>query len=419
MLDRKTPPPFNSSTSFHLLEPSVKTLANGLTLQFISGGEQEVVRVEIIFNAGRWTEELWGTSHFSAGLLNKGTANKSSFEIAQIFDQYGAHVEVSPGLDVVSVSIYSLVKNIQPVLQLFYEIVTGAIFPEKELRQTKSIFLQNLKVNQEKTSFVASSIIRKNLFGGNHPYGKELEEADVAKLERENLVNFYNQNFRGTHVFVSGKISESTRKLLEDTFSLLPVGKSDLRNHKSTEVSAKPVYIEKEGSSQTSIRLGKKSIMRSHTDYADVLFLNHILGGYFGSRLMKNIREEKGLSYGIYSALHALQHDSYIVIGADVNKENRVLATQEIRNEVKRLNAEEVGQHELTTARLHFIGSLQSEITTPFAHADKLKNIALNKLDKDYYQNLIHRINTITASELLLTAQKYYSEESLSEVAVG
>ncbi|HEY8936668.1 MAG TPA: pitrilysin family protein [Cyclobacteriaceae bacterium] len=419
MLDRKTQPPFNSSTSFHLLEPTVKTLANGLTLQFISGGEQEVVRVEIIFDAGRWTEDLWGTSHFSAGLLNKGTTNKSSFEIAQIFDQYGAHVEVTPGLDVVSVSIYSLTKNIQPVLQLFFEIVTSAIFPEKELRQSKSIFLQNLKVNQEKTSFVASSIIRKNLFGENHPYGKELEEADVSKLERQNLVNFYTQNFKATHVFVSGKISEHTRKLLEDTFSQLPVGKTNQRNHKATEELAQPVYIEKEGSSQTSLRLGKKSIMRSHVDYADVLFLNHILGGYFGSRLMKNIREDKGLSYGIYSALHALQHDSYIVIGADVNKENRELATQEIRNEVKRLSAEEVGQHELTTARLHFIGSLQSEITTPFAHADKLKNITLNKLDKNYYQNLIHRINTITAPELILTAQKYYSEESLCEVAVG
>jgi zinc protease len=154
-------------------------------------------------------------------------------------------------------------------------------------------------------------------------------------------------------------------------------------------------------------------------DYFDVLLLNHIFGGYFGSRLMKNIREEKGLSYGIYSSIHTLQNDSYLVIGSDVNKENLELTFDEIRKELYRIRTEKINSDELETARNHFIGSLQSEITTPFAHADKLKNIILYNLPQNYYQNLIKRLDSLTSNDLLNTAEVYFNEESFYEVAVG
>ena len=158
---------------------------------------------------------------------------------------------------------------------------------------------------------------------------------------------------------------------------------------------------------------------RLHDDYFDALFLNHILGGYFGSRLMKNIREDKGLSYGISSSLHALKNDSYLAIGADVNRENLDLAFVEIGNELKRLRAEAVTDEELDVARNHFIGSLQLEITTSFAHADKIKNIILFNLPSDYYQRMIDRVNAINADDLLKVANKYFVEDSFLEIAVG
>jgi predicted Zn-dependent peptidase len=149
--------------------------------------------------------------------------------------------------------------------------------------------------------------------------------------------------------------------------------------------------VEKEGSVQSSIRIGKKIIGRSHSDYASVLFLNHILGGYFGSRLMKNIREDKGLSYGISSSLHTMAKGNHLVIGADVNRENLNLTFDEIGKELKRLRTERVDTAELDTARNHFIGSLQLEITTSFAHADKVKNLLVFNLPENFYQNLIPR----------------------------
>ncbi|HTF21676.1 MAG TPA: insulinase family protein, partial [Chryseolinea sp.] len=173
------------------------------------------------------------------------------------------------------------------------------------------------------------------------------------------------------------------------------------------------------GSVQASIRLGKKSVLRSDKDYADVLFLSHILGGYFGSRLMKNIREEKGLTYGIHASLHALKHDSYLAIGADFDKENIELTIAEIKKELRKLREEPIDANELETARSRFVGGLQSELTTSFEHAEKIKTIVLFGLDNSYYNNLIERIEKVSAADLQKTGERYFSEDSFLEIAVG
>lgn len=419
MLDRKTPPPFNRSISFNLLQPVTRTLPNGIPVHFISGGDQDVVKIELILKAGRWFEQNWGASYFACNLLSKGTQRKTSFEVAQIFDLYGAHLDVVSSFDYVSIALYCIGKQLKPVLELMLEVFTQPVFPEKELAQSKDIYLQNLKVNQEKTSFLASKLIRKSLFGENHPYGKELDATDVTVLTRNQIVDFYKKFFTPSHIFVSGKVSDANQHMIVEAFSALPKSLAPDRPNIHGKETFTPVYLEKADSVQTSIRLGRKSLARLHPDYTDVLFLNHVLGGYFGSRLMKNIREEKGLTYGIHSSLHPMMHDSFLLIGADVNKENRELTIQEIKNELRTLRTEKISDDELDTTRYHFIGTLQGEITTPFAHADKNKNIILNNLPGDYYQAMINRITTIAAEDLLITAEKYFSEESFVEASAG
>lgn len=419
MLDRKTPPPFVRNTSFDLLRPVKKTLPNGVDVFFIAGGEQEVIKVELVFKAGRWYEQLTGCSHFTANLLNKGTRTKSSFEIAQIFDRYGAHLEIHPSLDFVSISIYGLTQYLAPVLDLMIEIITEPAFPEKELAQNKSIFNQNLRVNLEKTSFLASKAFRKNIFGDTHPYGWEIEEENVNALTREQLVTHYQKCFKNASAFVSGKITEESAQLISDKLAILQ--KSPAEEVKHVIKSGKPFrqHLEKEGSLQSTIRTGCRSIQRDDADYASAIFVSHIIGGYFGSRLMKNIREEKGLTYGIYCSLQPFLHDSSLVIGADVNKENVSLAFDEIRKELKRMREEKISTSELETARNHFIGSLQSEITTSFAHADKIKTIYLSNLPEDYYQQMINTIDSIDAIKIMEISEKYLNENNFHEVAAG
>jgi predicted Zn-dependent peptidase len=419
MLDRTVAPPFNRTTRFDLLQSEKVTLKNGIDSWFISAGQQDVIKIELILHGGRWYEKQWGAAHFATNLLLKGTRTKTSAEIAQIFDLYGAHVDLNAGLDVISISLYSLNKYLEPALNLLFEVLTESIFPEKELEQSKSIFLENLQVNHEKTSFLASKSFRKNLFGETHPYGKELEEKDVLALNVDAVKTHYEQFGKDLFILVSGKVDDKTKARIIKTFSELPLHRVSDRKIDNAVNDPKRVSSEKEGSLQSSIRMGKRFIDRNHPDYADVLLLNHILGGYFGSRLMKNIREEKGLSYGIYSSIHTLCRESYLVIGSDVNKENLDLTFSEIEKELIRLHDKKIALDELEVARNHFVGSLQAELSTPFAHADKLKNILLFRLSPSYYQNLIHRLDTLGPEDLMKVADQYFRKESFYKISVG
>jgi len=419
MLDRTQAPAYTRSTAFALLQPQEIILSNGATLFVVSGGEQDVIKTELVFSAGRWFETHWGAAYFSSQLLSKGTRNKSSFTIAELFDRYGAHLEISPGLDTVSISLYTLVKNLVPTFQLVLELLQESVFPEKEIELMKSVYLQNLKVNNEKTSFQASKLIRKKLFGETHPYGKELEPSDVEALSREQIVQHHSVLHRAMTVIVSGKVDSASLDFISAQLSALKLSNPDLKKATAKQSDPMREIVKKEGSVQASLRLAKKSISRLDNHYAGLVFLNHILGGYFGSRLMKNIREEKGLTYGINSSLHTLKNESYLAIGADVNNENIEIVFTEIRHELKRLQTEKVGKDELEIARNHFIGSLQSEITTPFAHAEKIKNMFFFNLPTDFYQQMIRTVDHIDADALLALANQYMAHDSFHEVAVG
>lgn len=419
MLDRKIPPSFQKSNLFELIKPERFALPNGITLLAVPGGEQEVIKIELIFRASKWQETQAGVSYFTAQLLQKGTATKNSFQISSELDQFGVHLEVSPGFDFTSITLYGLTKNMTRFFELLLELTTQPSFPESELQQAKDIYIQGLKINLEKTSYLASRQIRRVLFGNDHPYGRDAELQDVEKIQREQLINFHQSHYSSFDIICSGKITDTLLQALKKTFGTLQVGSAPGRVVEKREEPTTNTYLAKENTVQTSIRFGKRTISRIHPDYPALLILNHIFGGYFGSRLMKNIREEKGLTYGIYSSLTALQHDAFLSIGADVDKENRELTTQEIKKELNSLRTQLVGIAELETAKNHFIGSLQAEITTPFAHADKIKNMLLYSLPDAYYQTLLNKIDSVNGSLLLETAQKYFDEDSFSVVAVG
>lgn len=419
MFDRTIAPPFVKSASFELIKPEVETLANGIQVYFVPGGSQEVMKIEFVFEAGRWFEDKVASAHFTAQLLSKGTLQKTSFEIARIFDQYGAHLEISPGLDFVSVSLYTLNKDFAPVLELLMEILSEPVFPEKEFEQSKSVFIQNLKVNKEKTSYVASQTFRKNLYGKGHPYGADVEEKDVEDLNTGDFRKHFDTFLHSPRVFVAGRIDPSNKALMLRSFRKYRNGKSIAEPVHSVKAGSVRDYQEKKESVQRSVRFGQRSVLRSDADYVPVLFVSHVLGGYFGSRLMKNIREEKGLTYGISASLHAMKHDSYLVIGADVNKENTELIFDEIRKELKNLRTDVISGGELETARNHFIGSLQAEITTPFAHADKIKMITLFHLQQDHYQQMIRKIDSVTPAEISEVSERYFNEGNFIQVAAG
>lgn len=419
MLDRTVQPAFQKSSAFDLIHPENIALDNNLPVTIVRGGEQAVAKIEFIFDAGKWHEMQSGVSYFTSHQLQKGTPAKNSYQISSETEQRGVHFEVSPGHDFTSLSLYGLTKNITEVFQLTREIITTPVFPQSELDQAKDIYNQSLRINLEKTSYLASRELRKVLFGEDHPYGRDASIPEVTEIQRAWLVDFHKTRFNNFQIICSGKITDHILNELTDVFGTIKLQASPERHLPAPNKIVSASIVDKKESVQSSLRIGRHVISRTHADYPALLLLNHIFGGYFGSRLMKNIREEKGLTYGINSSIAALKHASYLTIGTDVNKENTDLALHEIKNEMNTLCTELIGKSELETARNHFIGSIQSEITTPFAHADKIKNLLLFSLPANYYQELILKVDSLSQQDLLAAANTYLNPETFSTVTAG
>lgn len=419
MLDRKSAPQFSPLENFLLPEPEITKLTNGGNLVCLDIVQQDVIRIELLFKSGKWYEPAPGISHFTAQLLDKGVPGKTAYQIATWFDLFGASVEISAGLDFIAVTLYSLASNVEKTLSLFFQLVTVPSFPLDELNQAKDIFSQNLKLNLEKNSFVASRNIRKNIFGELHPYGATLDQPHLLTIEPDLLQQYFKNRFTLFEVYVTGKLNPSTRAMLEANLNQLNSNSPSLQRE-FTATGLDPMQlIEKSDSIQTSLRLGKRSVNRNHPDYPQLILLNHLLGGYFGSRLMKNLREEKGLTYGIHSSISAFANDSVFMIGTDVNKKDRELAISEVKNEVKMICDHPVSDTELTLSRNHLLGGLQLDTANPFSVMEKIKTIRTHNLNPQFYNQIFSRISETTPRTLMELAQTHLVPETLYVVAVG
>lgn len=419
MLDRKSAPPYADLHDFQLPTPVVETLDNNVPLVYLGQLDQQVAKIELVFRAGKWHEPALGVSQFTAQLLEKGTSSKTSFQIAEYFDRLGASIEINPGFDHTSASLYTLSKNLKEALPLFCEITQSPVFPDQELNLLKTISRQNLKINNEKTSYVAGKKIRQKIFGPFHPYGSALEETHLDSISQHQLIEFFNLHYHLEEIYLVGSFDKESMEQIRESFHKYPTSLHPDRTWTNVEIDYAPQYIEKTGSIQSSLRLGKKVVNRDHPDYPAIILLNHILGGYFGSRLMKNIREEKGLTYGIHSAINPLKHEAYFVIGTDVNKENRALAISEIEKEIQNLVEQPISLNELELGKNHLLGSLQLETANPFAVIEKIKVVRSNQLPADFYGRLFESLQQLSSVDLQRTAQTYFIPETLLEVSVG
>lgn len=414
-------PSFNKIEGIEIKQPDKYEITPGLDLYAISSGTQPVIKLEMIFPAGKWFESKNSVSMFTAKMLREGAGPFSSFEISELFDSVGAHLEVIPSLDVISITIYSLEKHLARLIPAIKSIIKEPTFPDQEQETLRNIQIQTLKVNNEKTNYVAGNKFRESLFGPDHPYGKIINESDLSSINKSDLDQHFqdlikNQPFT---LIASGLFEDETIDLIKESFSS-PLAKNGIKTDDSYDVrNLGNVDIEKEGSSQSSIKLGSVSIPMSHPDFTALYVTNEILGGYFGSRLMKNIREDKGLTYGIYSSLSSLRNDTFFSISADVKKELKEKAFEEIKLELKKLRMDPVGNEELTIVRNYMLGQIQSSISTPFELASKFKNIHFNGLGYDYYTNLVHTINTISPDQIMSIANNYLHEENMVQVSVG
>ncbi len=422
MLNRTLAPESLQVNEIKFLEPLTQHLDNGIPVFTINAGKQELVRIEFIFENVNWDAskplQAVGVSH----LINNGTDKLSAKEIADKVDYYGAFLQTEYGADQSSVKLYTLNKHLSSVLPILRSILNESIFPEQEL----AIFVQNqkqsLQVNLQKNDFLARRQFANSIFG-NTPYGSNIEAEDYNALKRDDLINYFKAAYKPENctVIVAGKFEENEFAILNNVFgNQWQNTEASVINKFTFEASPKgELLIERPEAIQSAIRMGALSISRNHHDFPGFQVLNCLLGGYFGSRLMANIREDKGYTYGIGSAVVSLRDAGYFFIATEVGTEVCNNALTEIEKEIDLLKTELVVDQELDLVRNYMLGSMLGSLENAFSHADKFKNVYFSGLDHNYYENYIKTVKTITSQELKNLAGKYLNTDNFTKVIVG
>ena len=423
MLDRNIAPTFKKIDFVPLQWPKKYQLNESIPLFVLNAGTQPIVKLEIIFKAGSWYEPQNGIAYFTAKMLKEGTNRKSATAIATYIDQYGASLDIVAEADFLSIHLFTLSSYFDKMLSLVRELLFESTFPAHSLELLKNIQIQAIKVNKEKNNHVAQKALKAALFGKCHPYGKYLTEAEVRCIEPDRLKSYYQQQrFAGCEIFMSGQIEdtmiEAVKQHLKELSSHTSIPAPPSLQQSITKDAAKIQLSTKKQSRQSSISIGKILFTKHHEDYVPMCFLNELLGGYWGSRLMQNIREEKGYTYGIFSSIIPYRHASYFLIATDVIQSFTQQTLEEIYKEIKLLQKQEITPEELQKLKNYMLGTFLSEINDPFSLMEKFKEVYLYGLRQDYYQQYYTTIYNMQARTLIELAHQYLTIDSLSEVVV-
>lgn len=426
MLNRTIAPPIKDAVEFALhLKPYTKyVLDNGVEVYAIDAGSQEVLQLEMVFYAGNSYETANTVAAATNQLLKNGTSTRTAFEINEAFEYYGGYCNRSCFNETAMVSLHTLSKYMSELLPVIKDMITDSVFPENELKIFKQNSKQKLSVNLKKCDFVANRLIDAYLYGQEHPYGKYTNAADYDALTTEQLKHHFNEYYVNGHcvIFVAGKLPADLFEQLNKQFGTL-----NLKPHTNqlkiinsiTPATEKKYRIQNDPKGvQGAIRIATHFPNRHHPDFTKMMVLNTVLGGYFGSRLMSNIREDKGYTYGIHSFVQNHLQDSALVISTEAGKDVCEAAVTEIYKEMKILREELIDEEELLLVRNYLIGIILGDLDGPFHIIGRWKNIILNDLDEQYFYNSVDTIKNISAEELQQLANKYYVEDKFYELVV-
>lgn len=423
MLQRKYAPEFKAIDHITLLQPEHTKLSNGCNIYCLNSGDAELVRIEWIFNNLRFDPDKPLLNSVVNTMLTEGTKTMDAAQIADTIDFYGAFLQAEYGYDTSEVTLFSLNKHLKSTLPIVKDIFTNSIFPDNELDTYIRNQQQKLQVSLQKNDVVARRNFNKAVFG-NTIYGFAALADDYKALKRDDLVKHYQKMYQPSNctIIIAGKIEKETLDLLISTFD------KDWENTDqpidTTQPEIKPAaehfyFNEKPDALQSAIRMGLPIINRTHPDFPSVQVLNTVLGGYFGSRLMANIREDKGYTYGIGSGMSSLKHAGTLFIATEVGAEVCKAAIIEIEKEIYNLKTKLIPQEELALVKNYLLGSLLGSLENVFSHADKFKTLHFAGLGYEYYDRYTEVVKSITADELLKLANQYLDFGKFYKVIVG
>jgi len=423
-MDRTIQPEIQPLKNFHIQTPVRTTLPNGIPLTVINAGEQEVVRMDVLFSGGRWQQSQKLQALFTNRMLREGTTKYTAATIAEKLDYYGSWLELSSSSEYAYITVYSLNKYLAKTLEVVESMIKEPLFPQKELQTILDTNIQQYLVNTSKVDFLAHRSLLKSLYGEQHPCGKIVMEEDYHTITPEVLREFYERYYHSGNcsIFLSGKVTDDIISRVTDIFGI-PFGQYQLQMPKSSfpfaAIPEKRIFTEREDAMQSAVKMGCTTITREHPDYPKLRVLMTLFGGYFGSRLMSNIREDKGYTYGISAGVVFYPDSGLLIVSTETDNEYVEPLIQEVYHEIDRLHLDPVSAEELRIVRNYMLGEMCRSYESPFSLSDAWIFIATSGLKDDYFARSLQAVNEITPAEIQDLAQRYLCKETLKEVIAG
>lgn len=418
-------PPIHDIQQIQPALPDTKVLTNGIVLHGFNGLKNDILKLDLVFNAGKWVEPHQMVAEFTARLFKSGTAQFDAHALSEKIEFLGSSIKAGVGYNTFTVSVSCMNKHLEATLNLLLLCLNEINFPENEITHEQQKAKSQLKLALEKNDYIADITFRKLLFGENHPYGYASSVEAIDAIARKSLLDYYDTYVIPSlcTLYIAGKYAHHELTVIENTIGKWHktplVDNSALHLPEFPEIPKNPVFIKKEKSVQSSIVIGNIGIDRMHEDYPAFILLNTIFGGYFGSRLMSNIREEKGLTYGIYSSLFILKHTAVFSIQTDTNVDTKDLCLSEIYKEMERLQTELIPEEEIRLARNYLLGKFLHRTDGPFNQMDVYKSYCIENVNISKFEEIVEGIRQQTAVSLQRVAQKYFLKEKMLEVVVG
>lgn len=420
-VNRSVAPKIEIKDSIQIQEGVRFDYPNGLEAYSINCSDEELVKIDWIFMAGSYYALKPTLATFTNNLMVEGCRSKTAKEIFEFMDFYGAVLRPASDADKSVLTLYCLNKHLEKVLPLVKEIIEEPTYTEDEFELYRTRKINQLKLNNQKGEYIAKNLMDQALYGQDHAYGHYLSEEDFKAITREDVLDFHAKHYTYSNckLTVSGKVEDG---LMDQIANLFGQGEKkpvpSIPERKVVTDTNKVHRQEQKNSVQAAICFGRKSIGKKHPDFQELVVVDTILGGYFGSRLMMNIREDKGYTYGVYSSMVPYIHDSYHYIATEVDKNVANETLNEIKFEMKRLQDELVSAEELEIVRNYILGSFLTSIDGPFALSNRLKGILLFDLSYEYYHNFINTVKAITPERIRELAKQYMNLEDYHEVVV-
>jgi predicted Zn-dependent peptidase len=425
MLDRSTPPPIQP-VQFNFRKPAERILRNGIPLYIIEAEGLGAVRVDFVFSAGQWVQARKLQALFACRMLREGCRGYSAAAFAERLDYYGAWLELSVAMNRTFVTLYTLKKHFAETIELVQRMLTSPSYSEEQFRIVRDNNKAQLLVNLQKGDVQAMRALRRNIYGESHPCGVQVNPEDYDSLQVVDIVDFYERHY-GSHtcqIYLSGDVDDNLMALIESSFGNNDWGSSAQLANSGRELalctadSPSKNIITHSGAVQDSIRMGCLLMDINDPDYLSMRVLTTVLGGYFGSRLMKNVREAKGYTYHIGADLITNTPQVMFLVHCEAQSGKADEVIEEVCNEISRLQTEQVSDEELRMVRNYMIGEICRNYESAFSLADAYIFMEHLGLSQSHLEKTIEAIHTTDASRLQELAQRYLHLEMLHTVVV-